>query len=1027
VLWGTTPARGAEATLVADSHVNSALPTNNSGAISNLKVGGGYTTLLDFDLSMLPTGTTPSQVSRAVLRLYCNRVTTAGLVTFAPINGSWGEYSVTYATEPAIGSAAGVFTVSQAGAFVAVDVTSLVQGWIATPATNYGLALSAGTAQVQFDSKENDLSSHQATLDVELVDVGSTGATGPAGPTGATGPAGPTGATGPQGPAGPSGGAGWEYQGTYASTTNYALGDVVIFQGSSYVSLIASNHGNTPGLSAADWGLLSAAGAAGSADSGGSSTIAVSYQGVYASSTNYALNDIVLYGASSYISLTTPNVGNTPALSPAQWGLLAEGGTTVGPAGPAGPAGPQGAQGVPGLGYQGIYSSTANYALSDVVSYQGSAYISLANANHGNTPGLSPTWWGVLASAQIGAQGPQGPPGFVYQGTYSSVTNYNLGDVVVWQGASYTSLIASNHGNTPSFSPQQWGLLTAQGPAGPTGATGATGAAGSQGPPGSVGPPGEKGDQGAQGIPGQAGAQGIPGATGAQGLQGPMGPMGPAGPVGLSFQGSYSSVTNYALGDGVRYNGAEYVSLAASNNGNTPDQSPTWWSLFAQDGAAGATGAQGPIGLTGPQGPIGLTGAQGIPGATGATGPPGMTYKGAWVTATGYSANDSVSYGGSTYIALNGNSSEQPNNFPVDWSLMAAAGAQGPQGVAGAAGTAGAAGATGPAGPTGTTGATGPPVNFVGGWLIGSSYNVGDAVSYVNGSSYISLSASNVGHQPDQSPTQWGVLAAAGAQGPVGINFRGAWANGTSYAVSDSVTYGGSTYLATQNNTSYEPDLYSAFWSVLAAAGAQGPAGVNGVAGATGPMGPSGPSGAAATIMIGTVTTGAAGSSAMVSNSGTSSAATLNFTIPQGAAGSGGSGGGGGTSGIPYMAVYHVEPSGGSPTPGLSPEYYSVNNSTSSNLETTSLLTWVPAGCTVSALNVYSQLTASTTLTLREFETPTSSATTVFTCTIAAGPGSTTCTVPGGTTVSAGYFIDYSIVYENGPSNPAVWTALACN
>ena len=106
VLWGTTPARGAEATLVADSHVNSALPTNNSGAISNLKVGGGYTTLLDFDLSMLPTGTTPSQVSRAVLRLYCNRVTTAGLVTFAPINGSWGEYSVTYATEPAIGSAA---------------------------------------------------------------------------------------------------------------------------------------------------------------------------------------------------------------------------------------------------------------------------------------------------------------------------------------------------------------------------------------------------------------------------------------------------------------------------------------------------------------------------------------------------------------------------------------------------------------------------------------------------------------------------------------------------------------------------------------------------------------------------------------------------------------------------------------------------------------------------------------------------------------------------------------------------------
>ena len=53
-----------------------------------------------------------------------------------------------------------------------------------------------------------------------------------------------------------------------------------------------------------------------------------------------------------------------------------------------------------------------------------------------------------------------------------------MGDVVLWQGSSYTSLIASNHGNTPSLSPQQWGPLTAQGPAGPTGATGATGAAG---------------------------------------------------------------------------------------------------------------------------------------------------------------------------------------------------------------------------------------------------------------------------------------------------------------------------------------------------------------------------------------------------------------------------------------------------------------------------------------------------------------------------------------------------------------------
>jgi hypothetical protein len=46
-----------------------------------------------------------------------------------------------------------------------------------------------------------------------------------------------------------------------------------------------------------------------------------------------------------------------------------------------------------------------------------------------------------------------------------------------------------------------------------------------------------------------------------------------------------------------------------------------------------------------------------------------------------------------------------------------------------------------------------------------------------------------------------------------------------------------------------------------------------------------GPTGSAATVAVGTTTTGAAGSSAAVTNSGTSSAAVLNFTIPQGAAG----------------------------------------------------------------------------------------------------------------------------------------------
>jgi hypothetical protein len=55
----------------------------------------------------------------------------------------------------------------------------------------------------------------------------------------------------------------------------------------------------------------------------------------------------------------------------------------------------------------------------------------------------------------------------------------------------------------------------------------------------------------------------------------------------------------------------------------------------------------------------------------------------------------------------------------------------------------------------------------------------------------------------------------------------------------------------------------------------------------TGPQGPTGP----ATIAIGTVTTGAAGSSATVTNSGTSSNVVLDFSLPRGNTGAAGSGG----------------------------------------------------------------------------------------------------------------------------------------
>ena len=357
LLWRAgAQAWGAEVALVADAHVNSALPTANSGAISNLDVGGGYTALLQFDLSLLPAGTTAGKVSRAVLRLYCNRVTTPGLVTFAPITGAWGEYSVTYATEPAMGSAAGVFSVSQAGAFVAVDVTSLVQGWVSSPATNYrtgalgwdrdgavrqqgerpdgtrtnagcgaggcgaGGSYGAGWGYRGDRSHRGDRAARASRGDRATRASGATGPQGPTGATGATGATGPgpigatgaTGATGPQGPigaTGPAGPAGCRQRYRAGLSGDVRLDDQLRAGrrgGLSGVELRLAGgfqHGEHSGV---EFGGVGAAGCGGGSGTG-SPSVAVSYQGVYALTTNYALNDIVLYGASSYISLIASN------------------------------------------------------------------------------------------------------------------------------------------------------------------------------------------------------------------------------------------------------------------------------------------------------------------------------------------------------------------------------------------------------------------------------------------------------------------------------------------------------------------------------------------------------------------------------------------------------------------------------------------------------------------------------------------------------------------------------------------------
>jgi uncharacterized protein (TIGR03437 family) len=253
--------------------------------------------------------------------------------------------------------------------------------------------------------------------------------------------------------------------------------------------------------------------------------------------------------------------------------------------------------------------------------------------------------------------------------------------------------------------------------------------------PGVTGPPGPAGPAGPTGPAGGTGRAGPAGATGPAGPVGPVGSGGVPGRPGLMWRGTWNRRVTYAQNDAVQFNGTSYINLKVSNLNHEPDISPTYWDTLAE---MGTTGAAGPAGPSGPAGARGPAGAAGAVGAAGATGP------------------------------------------------------------AGATGATGAMGAAGPAGPSGPAGAAGPQgLTWQGSWSNSATYAQYDAVQY-NGSSYISLQASNLNHEPDTSPTFWNILAemgTAGASGPAG------------------------------------------------AAGPAGPTGATGVTGATGAMGATGPAG----------------------------------------------------------------------------------------------------------------------------------------------------------------------------------------
>lgn len=281
---------------------------------------------------------------------------------------------------------------------------------------------------------------------------------------------------------------------------------------------------------------------------------------------------------------------------------------------------------------------------------------------------------------------------------------------------------------------------------------------------------------------------------------------------------------------------------------------PTPVNVKGERGEKGEQGAKGDTGATGAKGERGEQGPQGLQGAKGEKGEKGDAFKYTDFTAA---------------------------------QLAALKGPQGDRGLQGERGETGPRGATGPQGAKGDKGDAFTYADFTQEQLAGLKGPQGD-----KGLQGLQGERGERGLQ--------GLQGIQGAKGDTGtpatikVGTVKTGAAGTSVTVSNSGTASAAVFdfvIPRGDKGDTGPQGLQGIQGATGATGPQGERGPQGLQGERGLQGLQGPkgndgaagaAGAAATIKVGVVTTGAAGTAAKVTNSGTTSAAVLDFVIPQG-------------------------------------------------------------------------------------------------------------------------------------------------
>ncbi|MGB8167472.1 MAG: DNRLRE domain-containing protein [Chthoniobacteraceae bacterium] len=141
-----------------------------SGKAATLIVNGTSKGFVMFNLNSLPVGVQAADIANARLRVYFPTVKVAGNIDIYTVTAAWNETSI--GTEPSI-SGAPVATLPTASVvaknFAEVDVSTTVQAWRTTPASNLGFAfVTSGLTSATIGAKEGSGSGYPCELEVEV-------------------------------------------------------------------------------------------------------------------------------------------------------------------------------------------------------------------------------------------------------------------------------------------------------------------------------------------------------------------------------------------------------------------------------------------------------------------------------------------------------------------------------------------------------------------------------------------------------------------------------------------------------------------------------------------------------------------------------------------------------------------------------------------------------------------------------------------------------------------------------------------